>query len=194
MRQALVGRSVVDQARGVLMAVVVCGPEEALRVLVEVSQHTNIKLRLVAGMVVDSTCGLPVYWSVAVEMGAALDRITGRMPTGGLVPAQRGAGTYCCPALAGGGPWGRPRRRVLTPGGVPCRDTSGAWRGVTRGAGARRAAGTRPRPLLACRGGFPGRGRATLMTSGHRHGASLRPSRGAKASRASASVARARRK
>ncbi len=41
-------RAVIDQAKGVLMAVHRCTADEAFRMLVERSQHENVKLRDVA--------------------------------------------------------------------------------------------------------------------------------------------------
>ncbi|WP_369216429.1 ANTAR domain-containing protein [Streptomyces flavofungini] len=54
LREALVGRPLVDQARGVLMAVAACGADDALKILVGTSQHANVKLRRVAELVVAS--------------------------------------------------------------------------------------------------------------------------------------------
>ncbi|WP_079134491.1 ANTAR domain-containing protein [Streptomyces sp. EN16] len=52
LEQALVSHAVIDQARGVLIALTRCSPEEAWGVLVNVSQHSNTKLRAVAGALV----------------------------------------------------------------------------------------------------------------------------------------------
>lgn len=48
MKQALVSRAVIEQAKGVLMAVHGCTEEEAFAMLVERSQSQNVKLRDVA--------------------------------------------------------------------------------------------------------------------------------------------------
>ena len=50
---ALGSRAVIDQAKGVLMAVHTCSADEAFALLVERSQHQNIKLRDVAKNVLD---------------------------------------------------------------------------------------------------------------------------------------------
>ncbi|MFB7084929.1 ANTAR domain-containing protein [Streptomyces sp. NPDC056296] len=56
-RQALASRPVIDQARGMIMAIGRCTPEEAWEVLVGVSQHSNTKLHTVARHLVDTTVG-----------------------------------------------------------------------------------------------------------------------------------------
>lgn len=48
LRAALVHRAVIDQAKGVLMAVRRCSAEEAFALLVEKSQQENVKLRVLA--------------------------------------------------------------------------------------------------------------------------------------------------
>jgi hypothetical protein len=48
LRRAMESHPVIDRARGMLMALGPCTADEAWEVLVEVSQHTNIKLRQVA--------------------------------------------------------------------------------------------------------------------------------------------------
>lgn len=55
LRKAMESRPVIDQAKGVLMAAYRLSPEETWKVLVGVSQRTNIKLRTVAQNIVDST-------------------------------------------------------------------------------------------------------------------------------------------
>jgi AmiR/NasT family two-component response regulator len=49
-----VSRAVIDQAKGILMAVHKCTPDEAFSMLVERSQHENVKLRDVAKNLLDS--------------------------------------------------------------------------------------------------------------------------------------------
>ncbi|MFJ8779429.1 ANTAR domain-containing response regulator [Streptomyces sp. NPDC102476] len=51
LRQAIVTRPVIDQARGVLMAAYSCSPDQAWDVLREASQLSNTKLREVAAVV-----------------------------------------------------------------------------------------------------------------------------------------------
>ncbi|GHB34357.1 hypothetical protein GCM10010377_26470 [Streptomyces viridiviolaceus] len=51
LRQAIVSRPVIDQARGVLMALHACTPDEAWQILRETSQLSNTKLRTVAAAV-----------------------------------------------------------------------------------------------------------------------------------------------
>ncbi|WP_394620032.1 ANTAR domain-containing response regulator [Lentzea sp. JNUCC 0626] len=54
MEQALVSRAVIEQAKGVLMAVHGCTEQEAFTMLVERSQHQNVKLRDVARTLLSS--------------------------------------------------------------------------------------------------------------------------------------------
>ncbi|MDQ1070816.1 ANTAR domain-containing response regulator [Streptomyces canus] len=51
LRQAIVTRPVIDQARGVLMATHACSSDQAWNVLREASQLSNTKLRKVAAVV-----------------------------------------------------------------------------------------------------------------------------------------------
>ena len=55
LQDAMKSRAVIDQARGILMAQRRCDAEEAFNVLVELSQRTNKKLRVVAQAIVDDT-------------------------------------------------------------------------------------------------------------------------------------------
>ncbi|MCX4700023.1 ANTAR domain-containing protein [Streptomyces sp. NBC_01352] len=55
LRRALASRAVIDQARGMVMALAPCSSERAWDVLVDVSQHCNIKLRDVAVALVVTT-------------------------------------------------------------------------------------------------------------------------------------------
>jgi GAF domain-containing protein len=57
LEQALASRAVIDQAKGVLMAVHSCTADEAFRMLVERSQRDNVKLRDVAKELLDSVTG-----------------------------------------------------------------------------------------------------------------------------------------
>lgn len=53
--RALASRAVIDQARGMVMALAPCPSERAWDLLVDVSQHCNIKLRDVAAALVATT-------------------------------------------------------------------------------------------------------------------------------------------
>ncbi|KOV77258.1 hypothetical protein ADL03_41840 [Nocardia sp. NRRL S-836] len=57
LEKALASRAVIDQAKGVLMAVHSCTADEAFMMLVQRSQHENIKLRDVAKNLLDSIAG-----------------------------------------------------------------------------------------------------------------------------------------
>lgn len=68
LRNAIVSRPVIDQARGILMAAHGCTAERAWGILVDASQHTNVKLRTIASAVVEATNGQ----APPVEIGRAL--------------------------------------------------------------------------------------------------------------------------
>jgi GAF domain-containing protein len=57
MKEAMASRATIEQAKGVLMAVHRCGPDEAFARLVTVSQHTHRKLREVARDLVAQVAG-----------------------------------------------------------------------------------------------------------------------------------------
>jgi GAF domain-containing protein len=57
MREAMVSRAVIEQAKGIVMAERRCAPDEAFSVLARVSQDTNRKVRDVAQALVDKATG-----------------------------------------------------------------------------------------------------------------------------------------
>ncbi|WP_229694997.1 ANTAR domain-containing protein [Streptomyces lacrimifluminis] len=59
LQQAIESRPVIDQARGILMAVEACTAEQAWEALRDASQHTNTKLRDVAEAIVTVSTGGP---------------------------------------------------------------------------------------------------------------------------------------
>ncbi len=59
LRDAAAARSVVDQAKGVLMRALGCGPDEALRRIRQVSQDQNLRATEVARDIVIATAGRP---------------------------------------------------------------------------------------------------------------------------------------
>ncbi|MEH0419492.1 ANTAR domain-containing protein [Streptomyces sp. B21-083] len=59
LQQAIESRPVIDQARGILMAVESCTADEAWDALRDTSQHTNTKLREVAEAIVTVSTGGP---------------------------------------------------------------------------------------------------------------------------------------
>ncbi|MEW2546663.1 ANTAR domain-containing protein [Streptomyces sp. NPDC047002] len=75
LRHALESHPVIDMARGVVMAAGRCTPDEAWRVLVEVSQHTNIKLRDIAQSLVDGVEGPSPAPPVREALNASLRRL-----------------------------------------------------------------------------------------------------------------------
>lgn len=64
----------IDQARGMLMSLGPCTAEEAWKILVEVSQHSNTKLRVVAEELVATTEGEPLVSPVREAFNEALRR------------------------------------------------------------------------------------------------------------------------
>ncbi|WP_406490229.1 ANTAR domain-containing protein [Streptomyces phaeochromogenes] len=73
--QALVSRPVIDQARGMVMVLAPCSSERAWDLLVEVSQHCNVKLRDVAAALVATTKGLELPEAIRREWRRALRRL-----------------------------------------------------------------------------------------------------------------------
>jgi GAF domain-containing protein len=57
MQQAMASRSVIDMAKGILMAQNGCSPDEAFTMLSQASQRSNRKLRDLARAIVDTTGG-----------------------------------------------------------------------------------------------------------------------------------------
>jgi len=55
LQQAITSRTIIGQATGIIMARRRCGPDEALTVLVKISNDRNLKLREVARMLVEAT-------------------------------------------------------------------------------------------------------------------------------------------
>ncbi|MGW2813625.1 ANTAR domain-containing protein [Streptomyces sp. NPDC001415] len=72
LRRAMESRGTIDLARGILMAAFALTPDDAWRVLVATSQHTNTKLRCLAEQVVVSTRGTPLPEPVRKHLSAAV--------------------------------------------------------------------------------------------------------------------------
>lgn len=77
LRQALASHPVIDMARGIVMATAACTPEQAWQLLVDVSQHSNVKLREVARHIVDSVNGPPPPPAVRTALRAAIAALHG---------------------------------------------------------------------------------------------------------------------
>ncbi|UNS98195.1 ANTAR domain-containing protein [Streptomyces tubbatahanensis] len=75
LRQAAESRPVIDQARGMVMALAPCDAQTAWWVLVQVSQRSNVKLRRVARALVAGAEGTPVPEPVRGALAAALHRV-----------------------------------------------------------------------------------------------------------------------
>ncbi|GGS21428.1 hypothetical protein GCM10010252_70770 [Streptomyces aureoverticillatus] len=74
LKQAVRSHAAVDQAIGALAAISNIRPEQAWDVLTEVSQHTNVKLRLIAEQVVEWTCDGELSEEVRSALQASLAR------------------------------------------------------------------------------------------------------------------------
>lgn len=74
LHRALESHPSIDQARGMLMTLGPCTPDEAWEILVEVSQHSNTKLRAVAEELIATTEGEPLPSPVRAALGEALRR------------------------------------------------------------------------------------------------------------------------
>jgi anti-anti-sigma regulatory factor len=77
LRRAMASRPVIDQARGVLMALHSCTPDQAWSILRETSQLSNTKLRTVAEAVATSATGTPPPVDVRAALRTAIARHTG---------------------------------------------------------------------------------------------------------------------
>ncbi|MEU2715479.1 ANTAR domain-containing protein [Streptomyces sp. NPDC007205] len=74
LREAMESRPVIDMARGVLMAGFGCPPDDAFEILAMVSQHSNIKLRLLAKTVTAAATGRePMPPKLQDHLAAAVD-------------------------------------------------------------------------------------------------------------------------
>ncbi|RPF37359.1 ANTAR domain-containing protein [Streptomyces sp. TLI_185] len=73
--RALASRAVIDQARGMVMALAPCSSERAWDLLVDVSQHCNIKLRDVAAALVATTTDETLPEPMQRELRRALRRL-----------------------------------------------------------------------------------------------------------------------
>ncbi|MFF6993096.1 ANTAR domain-containing protein [Streptomyces sp. NPDC010273] len=70
--QAMESRPIIDMARGVLMTTFACGSDDAWEILVRVSQHANVKLRVVAAAVTEAaSSGKPVPADFQEHLAAA---------------------------------------------------------------------------------------------------------------------------
>jgi small nuclear ribonucleoprotein (snRNP)-like protein len=74
LKEAVTSHAVVDQAIGMMVALGRVGPDEGWAVLREVSQHTNIKLRNVAELILLWGRSGEIPAEIRAELEAALDR------------------------------------------------------------------------------------------------------------------------
>ncbi|MDT0438765.1 MULTISPECIES: ANTAR domain-containing protein [Streptomyces] len=80
LHEAVASHAVVDQAIGVVVALAKTTPADGFQVLREISQHTNVKLRAVAGHLIAWTQGRPLPPDVAQALDAVLRRVTPHPP------------------------------------------------------------------------------------------------------------------
>ncbi|MDX3265952.1 ANTAR domain-containing protein [Streptomyces sp. NPDC093228] len=73
--RALASRAAIDQARGMVMALVPCSSERAWDLLVDVSPHCNIKLRDVAAALVATTKDRTLPVPIQRELRRAVRRL-----------------------------------------------------------------------------------------------------------------------
>ncbi|MFF8974499.1 ANTAR domain-containing protein [Streptomyces sp. NPDC014995] len=82
LRRAMRTRPVIDLARGILMASFALSAEEAWRVLVETSQHTNTKLHHLARDLVAAVQGAPPAGAVQEQVAAAVTKVRSQASAG----------------------------------------------------------------------------------------------------------------
>ncbi|MFJ2770467.1 ANTAR domain-containing protein [Streptomyces sp. NPDC087300] len=85
LRQAVDSHASIDQAIGIVVALGQVAPEQGWEVLREVSQHTNIKLRAVADLILAWGQNGDLPAEVRDELGASLARRAGPPPAEGPV-------------------------------------------------------------------------------------------------------------
>ncbi|HKA95235.1 MAG TPA: ANTAR domain-containing protein [Streptosporangiaceae bacterium] len=72
LRARMESMPVIEQAKGILMAQLSCGPEEAFDLLRQVSQRTNIKLHVLAALIVEHVAASKNRGNVThISVGAA---------------------------------------------------------------------------------------------------------------------------
>ncbi|GAA1367039.1 anti-sigma factor antagonist [Streptomyces beijiangensis] len=92
LQEALRSRTAIDQSLGILTVRASCSIEESWPLLVEISQHSNIKLRVVAAALVDVTRGIPLPAAIGHATNQALKQRKGSvqpMPTGRKTTPRR---------------------------------------------------------------------------------------------------------
>ncbi|MEU7059231.1 ANTAR domain-containing protein [Streptomyces sp. NPDC046197] len=82
LQRAVASHALIDQAIGAVVVLGQVPPEDGWRVLLDVSQHTNTKLRTVAGHVLDYARGGALPQSELDELRKAFDRHRTGCPAG----------------------------------------------------------------------------------------------------------------
>src|SRR5215467_13907969 len=83
---------VIEQAKGVIMAQCRCEPEEAFAILCGMSQHANVKLRILAVRVIQQVSSLAPDDDLANPGGRVLGRVGSRGSLGPRQPPRASAG------------------------------------------------------------------------------------------------------
>ncbi|MGW2231562.1 ANTAR domain-containing protein [Streptomyces formicae] len=83
LKKAVDSHATVDQAIGIVVALGQVTPEQGWDVLQEVSQHTNIKLRTIADLIVTWGQNGELPAEVQAELGASLARRSEGPPSAG---------------------------------------------------------------------------------------------------------------
>ncbi|MEO3763852.1 ANTAR domain-containing protein [Streptomyces sp. B5E4] len=75
LKKAIENRPVIDQARGMLIAVLGAHEDEAWHVLLETSQHANVPLRHVAEALIASAAGRPIPEDVRIPLRNTMNKV-----------------------------------------------------------------------------------------------------------------------
>ncbi|MFD9122122.1 ANTAR domain-containing protein [Streptomyces bottropensis] len=91
LQTAITSHAVIDQAIGVVIALGALRPQQGFDVLKDVSQHTNVKLREIAGLIVDWVLTHHLPDDVQEALDAALQKAQSA-PSHGIAPDPHAAG------------------------------------------------------------------------------------------------------
>lgn len=92
LQTAITSHAVIDQAIGVIIALGGLRPQQGFDVLRDVSQHTNIKLREIAGLVVDWALTRNMSDEIHKALDAALARAQSAAASGGRTTDRASGG------------------------------------------------------------------------------------------------------
>ncbi|MFJ2008610.1 ANTAR domain-containing protein [Streptomyces chartreusis] len=72
LQRAMETRPALDMALGVLMAHFACQPDDAWKILVDVSQHSHVKLQQIARAITQGASGQPLSAELQEHLAAAV--------------------------------------------------------------------------------------------------------------------------